>query len=109
MEPIGIEGYGGYQSFFLSFQACRIYHHLSVGSSYFDLMTLPYWKIAAVSWICSGKTISFQINCPSAYQQLDLIDFRYKNWRSFIRILILFLRQNIPDNTATGLGENSIH
>ena len=40
---------GATKVFFLSFQACRIYHHLSVGSSYFDLMTLPYRKFADVS------------------------------------------------------------
>ena len=36
---------------FCSFQACRNYHHLSVGSSYFDLMTLPYRKFAAVIYL----------------------------------------------------------
>ena len=32
-----------------SFQACRNYIHLSVGSSYFHLMTLSYRKFAAVN------------------------------------------------------------
>ena len=33
---------------FWSFKACRIYTHLSKGPSYFDLMTQPYGKFAAV-------------------------------------------------------------
>ena len=32
-----------------SFEGCRIYHHLSVGPFYFDLMTQPYRKFAAVT------------------------------------------------------------
>ena len=40
-----------------SFKACRIYTHLSEGPSYFDLMTQPYRKFAAVHACCSSRMI----------------------------------------------------
>ena len=41
--------YRGVPKKFWSFQDCRNYIHLSEGPSYFDLMTQPYRKFAAVT------------------------------------------------------------
>ena len=56
----------GVPKIFLLFQACRNYIHLSVGSSYFHLMTLPYRKFAAVkSFHLTPMSPTFEIHQPT--------------------------------------------